>query len=188
MTSVQTIIDISLVCWLLPPFRQFKGRFFYYFLIMALSDPINIFCLEVIKTPLYSIHSAAGLLLIISLIFNSDGFRNKTLVIFPLISGFTLGLIYLTNFLYLLLILHIIIFLLLLKIAILPIYQKNIINLFYFVLLFYELSIVLNLTLITGSSNIKIILFFSTLFFQVLIALFFTIFTEKSKFLIISIK
>jgi hypothetical protein len=80
--------------------------------------------------------------------------------------------------------LHILIFLLLLKIAVLPIYQKNVINIFHFVLLFYELSIVLNLSLVMGSSNIKLLLFYMTLFFQIIMAIFFTIFTEKSEILI----
>lgn len=167
----------------MPPFRQFKGRFFYYFLIMALSDPINIFCVEVIGAPLYSVHSIAGLLLIFSIIFFSGSFKNKITLILPITFAFILGMIYLNNLLYLLSAIHILICLILLKIAIMPIYQKNIINIFNFSLLFYELSIVLNLTVIMGASNIKILLFFMTLSFQILMAIFFTIFTEKSEIL-----
>ena len=93
-------------------------------------------------------------------------------------------MIYFENHLYFLLTIHSIIFLILLKIAILPIYQENTINIFYFALLFYELSIVLNLSLIMGGSNIKMLLFYMTLSIQVLMAIFFTIFTEKSEILL----
>ncbi len=183
MSSVQNIIDISVFFWLLPPFRQFKGRFFYYFLIMALSDPITIFCFEVLKLSVNTIHSIAGLFLILSILFIEEGIKKK-FILTLLISGFILGMFYLPNHLYLLVAIHIVIFLMLLKIAIVPIYQKNIINIFYFALLFYELSIVLNLSLIMGGSNIKMLLFYMTLSFQVLMAIFFTIFTEKSRILI----
>lgn len=184
MISAETIAYISVVFWLLPPFRQFKGRFFYYFLIMALSDPINIFCVEEFRAPLYTIHSIAGLFLIFSLTFNQNGFKKKLFLALSLFFVFIWGMIYFENHLYFLLTIHSIIFLILLKIAILPIYQENTINIFYFALLFYELSIVLNLSLIMGGSNIKMLLFYMTLSIQVLMAIFFTIFTEKSEILL----
>lgn len=184
MITFLTITRISLIFWLLPPLRQYKGRFFYYFLIMALSDPVNIFFVEVIRVPLYIIHSIAGLFLIFSILFLEDGIKNKYILILPFILVFIPGIVFLNNLLYLLLSIHIVIFLLLLKIAVLPIYQRNVINIFHFALLFYELSIVLNLSLVMGNSNIKMLLFYMTLFFQVLMAIFFTIFTEKSEILI----
>lgn len=188
MSTIQTILDISIFFWLLPPIRQFKGRFFYYFLVMALSDPINIFCFQVLKTPQYLIHSVAGLFLIFSLIFLSDGVRKRLFIISALVFGFFIGMILLPDFVYLLLSMHIVIFLILIKIAVMPVYQKNIVNIFYFALLFYELSLVLNISLILGSGDIRIILYFSTLSFQILMAIFFTIFTEKSEILIRHLK
>ncbi len=188
MFGAELITYISLVFWLLPPFRQYKGRFFYYFLIMALSDPITLLCYEIIKIPINSIHSIAGLLLIVTVIFNVDRYKNKVILLLLLTLGFILGWIYLPDLLYLLIIIHIIIFLILLKIAILPIYQKNIVNIFYFALLFYELSIVLNLTLFTSTGDVKIILFYMTLAFQIVIAIFFTIFTERNESIILHLK
>lgn len=179
---------MSIFFWLLPPFRQYKGRFFYYFLIMALSDPLTILCFEVLKLPVESIHSVAGLFLAYSLFFQNNNTKQEIILLLSFLLGFIISIIYLTNLHYLILSIHIVIFLFLLKMAILPIYYKNTINIFYFALLFYELSIVLNYTLIMGNSNIKMLLFYMTLFFQILMAIFFTIFTEKSKSMILHIK
>ena len=188
MSSVQTILDISVVFWVLPPFRQFKGRFFYYFLILALSDPITIFCVEILKVPLYSIHSLAGLFLISSLLFFTGKFENKYILSIPILVGFIFGIFYLKNLLILVIITHLIVFLMFVKVAILPIYREGIINIFHFALLFYELSIVLNLSVFIGQSDMRILIYYMTLFFQILLAIFFTIFTENSNSLIIHLK
>lgn len=188
MSSVEAIIDISVVFWLLPPFRQFKGRYFYYFLILAVSDPITIFCVEILKAPLYSIHSIAGLLLIFSILFYTGKFENKYTLSVLILAGFIVGMIYLKNLLILVLITHLINFLMFLKVAILPIYRDGNVNFFYVALLFYELSIVLNLSVFIGQSDMRILIYYMTLFFQILLAIFFTIFTEKSNILTLHLK
>jgi len=39
MNIVQTVIMFSLLAWLLPPFKQYKTKYFLYFLILAFGDP-----------------------------------------------------------------------------------------------------------------------------------------------------
>src|SRR4030042_4809640 len=58
----------SFIIWLLPPIRQFKTRFFYYFLILAIIDPISLTYMYLLKTsvhPLFHIISTYFLLLAI---------------------------------------------------------------------------------------------------------------------------
>lgn len=44
----------SIIVWLLPPFKQFKGKYFLFFLILACIDPISLFFMYIIKSPLPS--------------------------------------------------------------------------------------------------------------------------------------
>ncbi|MCX6169142.1 MAG: hypothetical protein NTX65_07380 [Ignavibacteriales bacterium] len=57
MTTVdvsKVLFFTSIIVWLLPPFKQFKGKYFLYFLILAFMDPINLLFFFVLKSPLQS--------------------------------------------------------------------------------------------------------------------------------------
>lgn len=42
MIIARFIVYISIFVWLFPPIRQFKSSFFYFFLVLALGDPISV--------------------------------------------------------------------------------------------------------------------------------------------------
>ena len=41
---------VSIFVWLIPPFKQYKGKYFLFFLILSCIDPINLLFLFIIKT------------------------------------------------------------------------------------------------------------------------------------------
>ncbi|MGE5496829.1 MAG: hypothetical protein ACM3Q2_02070 [Syntrophothermus sp.] len=41
MSLESIIIYSTIVCWLLPPVRQYRGSYFYFFLVLAIQDPIT---------------------------------------------------------------------------------------------------------------------------------------------------
>lgn len=41
MTIPDLIAIISMIIWFIPPFKQRKTEYFYFFLILALADPIT---------------------------------------------------------------------------------------------------------------------------------------------------
>jgi hypothetical protein len=59
----------SVIIWLIPPIRQFKGSYFYYFLFIALMDPISIFLHQVHALPFTDLVYLAGSLLALYSLF-----------------------------------------------------------------------------------------------------------------------
>lgn len=66
MSIPSIILYSSILIWLLPPLKQFRGRFFYYFLVQALSDPI-VLLLFMFKLPSQPFYFVKALFLILLL-------------------------------------------------------------------------------------------------------------------------
>ena len=187
MPVEKIIVYISTFFWLFPPFRQYKGRFFYYFLILALSDPLAIINYSFIGIPHYFIHSIAGLLLLYS--FDSIVYVKKYLIAnIIFILAFFLFLFLLNNLLYVILTLHLLILYRFIRQALINTYSKNELNIFLCALVFYEISVAVKTIEFISGTDLGIIFFYLTLSFQILVAIFFTIFREDSSILKINFR
>lgn len=62
------IVILSILIWIFPPFKQYKSDFFYFFLILALSDPFGIIALYLLSINPQLLSSAFAFLLISSLV------------------------------------------------------------------------------------------------------------------------
>jgi hypothetical protein len=60
---IKALFYLNFLIWLLPPFRQYKGGFFLYFLILALADPVTILISSIfsISTPVMYAPSSLAL-------------------------------------------------------------------------------------------------------------------------------
>ena len=182
MPIEKIIVYISTFFWLFPPFRQYNGRYFYYFLILALSDPLALINYSFIGISHHFIHSIAGLLLLYS--FDSIEYLKKYLlanIIFIL--AFFLFLFLLDNLLYVILTLHLLILYRFIRLSLLNTFNKNELNIFLLVLVFYEISAIVNLIVFISKTNLGVVFYYLTLSFQILVAIFFTIFREDSSLL-----
>ena len=179
MPVEKIIVYISTFFWLLPPFRQFKGRYFYYFLILALADPINILSISIIGVPNYSVHSIMGLLLFYS-IGTGENEKKYMLANMIFMLAFFLFLFLLDNLLYLILTLHLLILYRFLRLSLLNTFSKYELNIFLLMLVFYEISVVVKTIVFISGTNLGVIFFYLTLSFQILVAIFYTIFREDS--------
>ena len=182
MPVEKIIVYISTFFWLFPPFRQYKGRYFYYFLILALADPINILSISIIGVPNYFVHSIISLLLFYS-IGTGENEKKYMLANMIFMLAFFLFLFLLDNLLYLILTLHLLILYRFLRLSLLNTFSKNELNLFLLVLIFYEISAIVNLIVFISKSNLGVVFYYLTLSFQILVAIFFTIFGEDSSVL-----
>lgn len=183
MSLAGIILYVSIFFWIFPAIRQYKGNYFHYFLILALSDPINIFCVSFIGVTQGWVHSVAGLLLVYSVGYNNNEFRKYLIHNTVLILVFISLLLVLPNLRYLILATHMMILAKFLKIAFVHLHNNSKLNLFYLALIFYEITIVINfIDLITGIS-VGITFFYIILAFQILLAIFFTIFREENPML-----
>ncbi|MBV6419615.1 MAG: hypothetical protein DAHOPDDO_00838 [Ignavibacteriaceae bacterium] len=188
MVIASIIGYISTVIWLLPPFRQYKGQYFYFFLILALSDPINLSAVYWFHFQAHIIHSIAGLLLFYSIEFSRRAIKKYLTLHLLIIAGFSISLLRIDNLLYLVVCLHLLILFKFIRIVLTNTFNNNTLNGFNLALSFYELSIVINLSVFLTGNDLMIVIYYMSLSFQFLMAIFFTVFTPKSNFLIIKLK
>lgn len=188
MTIFDIIGYISIFFWLFPPVRQFGGNYFYYFFILALSDPISWFCINMLGITNSIVHPIAGMFLIYSINTKEMNIRKYWHFHLLFIVLFLIGFILLYNRIILVLILHLIILIRFIKLTTLTLFNLNTINIFYLVLTFYELITVINLIIILSGNKMMGVFFYTSLLLQTLIAVFFTIFREESQYLKIRLK
>ena len=175
----------SIIVWLLPPFKQFKGKYFLFFLILAFMDPINLLFLFIIKSP-FSQSQFLILLNYCSLLSIIE--RN-------LLKKYWIWLLFITLALFSPTIFHfngneIIIVYILLQLGITLIILKNLItnyvsvgklSLFLLVFLFYQFTTLTKLSnLLIGFAD-AFAFFILTTIVQIIFGLFFSVFTESDK-------
>lgn len=188
MIIARDIVYISIFFWLLPPFRQFRGAFFYFFLILSLYDPISLLFVKSTGLNPDFIHVFLGILLFYSINFKITDISKNIFWHIAFLSTLLLILIISRSPQIILLIIHFCILLKLIRLLLIKIYTDNAFNIFLLAIVFYEISAVLNLLVYLTANEMWLIIYYTTSAFQIFLAIFFTIFTDKSKTLILKIK
>ncbi len=179
MTVYQFILALNIFVWLLPPIKQYGGKYFYYFLILALSDPLNIAIRHLFHFTFY-LHLILDLFLILSL-FDFRMLKNIPFVILLIL--FSVGSnIFLTpdSVAVLMIICDLIMLTIFLKRAVLCLHDYGNINLFFFVLILYETSALSKYLILLFELPVKVIYFNLTTAFEILIALYFTFYATDN--------
>lgn len=175
----------SIIVWLLPPFKQFKGKYFLFFLILAFMDPINVLFLFIIKSSF--LHSQILILLnyglLLSIIRKDFLKKHWTWIFLTTLALFTPTIFHFNRreIILVFILLQLGITLIILKKLITNFASAGKLSLFYLVFLFYQF------TAIAKFSNILIGFADATAFFilttivQIIFGLFFSVFTESYK-------
>jgi hypothetical protein len=188
MSIAKDIIYISIFFWAFPPFRQFKGEFFLFFLILALSDPISLLLVKLTKINPDFIMILSSFLLFYSINFNLNDIKKKIYCHFAFIVILLILFGVIQTPPIIIMLIHLFILSKLVSLLIIKIFKENSFNIFVLMIVFYEISIVLNLSIYLTKNDIWLVVYYSTLTFQIFLAIFFTVFTEKSKRLILKLK
>lgn len=188
MLIAKIIFFTSAVIWTLPIFRQVNSRFFFFFLVLGLTDLLRLF----IKVTIYPNLSdflygyIISALLIISLLYRKGSIKYSKIILLNVM--FVSMYILIDSILILNLLLHVIILEIFLSEAIIKTTRDSEINIYLFTLVFYELLTLSKLLLFFNFSMKTIIFGIITLAFQIFIAIFFTIFKEESRAVRIKLK
>ena len=172
----------SIGLWLIPPIRQFKGKYFYFFLILALTDPISL-CFRLLfkqQLPL-GVYSYSTYLLLISL-FSTETYK-KHLMLLISISVLTFLLIFFgfnhSQNLLVIVILHFGIFFIILKKFIATYTLHGRIKVFYLFFIFYELTLIIKFFNVLFGFADATAFFIITGIAQIIFGLFFSIVRES---------
>ena len=175
----------SIIVWLLPPFKQFKRKYFLFFLILAFMDPINLLFLYIIKSTFLQSQ------ILILLIYGSL----LSLIEKNLLKKYWIWLLFITLALFSPTIFHfdrkeIVLVFILLQLGIALIILKNLItnyvsagklSLFLLVFLFYQFTTLTKLSNLLFGFADAFAFFILTTIVQIIFGLFFSVFTENDK-------
>ena len=183
MSNIHIIQIISQIIWFFPALRQYNEKLFYFFLVLALADPISLLFLFITKihpAPFFPLVSS--LILVLTVIGKE---KLKTYSFHIVVTYFILILIPIIigsrSFYYLLFsLLHIFVIYNIFGLFIKSYLKENVINIFYVLIILYELlNIFKVLNIVFQFPNVSLFLN-TTLFFQVILGLYFSIVKESS--------
>lgn len=184
------MILVSRILWILPPVRQYKTQYFYFFLFLALQDVFGFVIRNIVHSRTNIHFLLLGLCSIFSL-FTLKQLRENLIWAAFLTMIFVSSMILKTDQIadiYLLILTQMIVLAVILKRAVVFIIENKKINLFYLVFVLY---VMLQLT-----RFFNVVLYFTdakyfyniTTLLEYGIAVFFIVFTVKSKKIIYNIK
>ena len=192
MTNLSnTIFYLSILIWLLPPFRQYKTFFFSYFLVLGIADILVFFTTKFFEISSYDFYVIVSFCLFIAL--QEIEYLKKKKMMFI---GLGLIVICLSFFrieknpyIFLIAFLHLVIIFRILYLFVMVAAEKQVINFFYLVLAFYEFTILLKFLNFLFPLNVEAqTYFYITTGFELLVGIFYTTFREDSRKLVYQLK
>lgn len=180
MAIARLIIYLSTFVWIFPPLRQFRGRFFYYFLIIALTDPAAV-ALHYLRLgwsmPLFVLFSA-GLLL--SLPQQKRYLKLPYLIPALILYIASVYFLQVSDLIILIGIIHIMIVYVLFKYTVNYVYRNGKVQLFHLLLLTYEISMLLKFINLIFELHAGIINYNFISGFQIILGILFCFIKEES--------
>ncbi|MDP3147815.1 MAG: hypothetical protein Q8N83_01680 [Ignavibacteria bacterium] len=192
MTNLSnTIFYLSILIWLLPPFRQYKTFFFSYFLVLGIADVLVFFTTKFFEMSSYDFYVIVSFSLFIAL-QEIEYLKKKKIMFIGLglivicLSFFRIGN---NPYISFIAVLHLMIILRILYLFVMVVAQKHAINFFYLVLAFYEFTILLKFLNFLFELKVEAeTYFYITTFFELIVGIFFTTFREDSSKLVYKLK
>ncbi len=176
----QYLILVSIVIWILPPIRQYKSYMFDFFLVLSIIDPATLFYGLITKTniPLWLIAFFIYLLVVSVL---SEELLKKfkyAFIAIPLLFSIIIPLMTTMHYHILFICMDLVLLFVFLKWLITSYVESKRLNIFYFMLVFYMLTVILKFfNLLFGFADASAF-FIITSITQIIFGLFFSIVRE----------
>lgn len=180
MELIKYITYLSSVVWLLAPIRQYKTRFFLFFLLLGLYDPIFIPAYYLFKVDISLLYLVGTSLLLYPAFFYIKDDTKFVITFFFLTVSLIVAIYFPANAIILQIIMHLIIFFSFLKVFIVSFSETRKISLFLLLLLSYEFSLLLKFFMYITEFEMGMIYFHITTAIQIIIGLFFLFVNEKN--------
>ncbi|MGE5350778.1 MAG: hypothetical protein ACM3S2_20165 [Ignavibacteriales bacterium] len=182
MNVVLLIGYVSSFIWALPPFRQYKGNFFYYFLFVALSDPL----VMALRSSLRIVPSNMYFVLTLFSAFVSIISINKKIkweIVLPVLAavlafGFSIPN---RDISYIMCVLIVLILYYSIRHIAFFAAKKEYVSLFHFLFLIYNASLLIKFINAMVDSYMGAAYFYSTTIFEIILGILFCFFREEDK-------
>lgn len=173
----------TMIVWLFPPIRQVKTKLFYFFLILAIIDPIAIIYAETFNYPLPLFYWIIGCFLLLIAIIDKKDFIKKMGILFLLLIMTLMPTFFSSDIIFSFLgieLIYFFIFAIFLTGFIKEYAIEKKVNLFKILLLFYILTAISKILLVMLGYTYATPFFIITSIFQAIIGLYFSIFREDN--------
>ena len=170
-----------MIIWILPAIKQRKNNFFFYFLVLAIGDPLNYISFYLFGiNPANSVFLYMSYIMLISILERRVIKKHMIIFVIPfmfmiftniftdIMDGNALKLAFI--------LIHSLIFSIILKLYAFNQTEKGAINWFFIVLLFYELTVIFKFVGVTFELANATGYFIFTTLFQIAFGLFFSVF------------
>lgn len=180
MEFLEIIIYSNLVTWFLVPIRQYRTRFFTFFFVLALFDPIAIIAFYIASINIQQVYIVGTIIIFYVVLFDiRNEIKIGAITLLVLASIFVVFFSQI-NVRVIHLLVHIIILIQFLKFLIKYFSAKRRILLFHIVLIVYEASILIKYFIIITEAEIGPVYFYTTTLIQIFIGIFFLFVNEKN--------
>lgn len=171
---------LELIVWALPPLKQFKGGYFLFFLVIAVSPFASVLGFYLLKLIPFTIYVISSFIMLVILQYNYSG-KIKLLIIaliFPVC--FIIYSNKLNYDLISIIILHSLIIIYIIYFLLKSLYKKSSLNLFYFILIIYESSVMLKMIAFLTNNQTGKLYFSITSIFELLMGIYFIFFNIEN--------
>ena len=162
--------------WLLPPFRQFRGKYFYFFLVLGLEGLSSIL-LGYLHINVLKVYNIVNIIVVLTLLDKTSITKYWYMFIISLAAILFINQTSDTKLLiFSIIIAHMIIFYIFLKNTAIDYYNDSSLRVSFLILLLYEITALLKWYFALRHLYVGAIFFYLTTAFENFIAIFFTIY------------
>jgi len=177
---------ISEIIWIFPLFRQSKTKWFIFFLVLGILDPLT-HLLRITFSYVGNLQYDLGSIALYLSLYVVEGKKPKESDYLFVVLLIITRLLTSTDVLFVLIV-HLFIFYKILSFTVIESHLKERLNIPFLVLMLYELSILIKLSAYLNKSPASDVPYFFMLFFEMSIALFFIFFRIDNPWLLINFR
>lgn len=180
MEILKYISLFSALVWLITPFKQFGTRLFWFFLCLALMDSLFILISIIASLNSVTYYLSWTVVLLYTAFFELKTKNRAILIICFAVPGLFVLLYQPQYSLVFQTIIHLIIFVIFLRLLIIHFAERRKLLWFHLILIMYEFSILLKFFVYYNELEIGLVYYYVTTAFQILMGVFFIFFNEKN--------
>ena len=178
MLILKSIAYITIIVWLIIPIRQFKTRFFLFFLVLGLLDPIAYSLGHILKLNTTVPYLFGTIILLYPALFEIKKQIKLGLVLILFTAGIIVVFYAMNISLIIQIVIHFIIFVSFLKVMVVFFSENRKLLLFHLMLVLYEFSLLLKFFVFYNEVGVGPAYYYATTSFEIMIGIFFIFFNE----------
>jgi hypothetical protein len=171
---------VEIIIWLLPPLKQYKGGYFFYFLVLALTPFASVFCYHYFKITPASVYVVSSSAMVVALQYYKNKKIRSGVALLILLFPVAVYLNDLKTDLFLIIIQQGIIITYLYFFLLEFLYDKKAVNIYMIILVVYVLSLIFKMLAVLADFQLGIIYYHLTTIFETLICIYFIFFNIEN--------